>query len=175
MKRKILTTLLAASLAFNVCFAAGYLQAKAHIEMTRTPEGRAELFLRKLDLDEEQMAEVRRLRDAYFAEWRQRMEAKRAEYDRFWTEIVKDDPDEAALETFIQSASGVEIRARFVRYMRDFMKVLRPDQRRQVVDQMRRRSSNSEKQSEEREQRQASGPAASAKTPGATEAERREP
>jgi Spy/CpxP family protein refolding chaperone len=158
-------------MAFNVCFAAGYFQAKAHIELTKTPEGRAELFLRRLNLDEAQATAVRQLRDEYFAEWRRSMETKRAEYETFWTEIVKEEPDEQVLQDFIQSASSVESRSRFVRYMRNFMRLLRPEQRLQVVEQIRRRYRDNKK---EEKQSQAPGSAPGGRETDAPEEERRE-
>ena len=52
-----------------------------------------------------------------------------AEFDKFWTEIIKDNPDETVLQAFVQNAPGPKRRQRFVGHMRGLMKILRPEQR----------------------------------------------
>jgi len=136
MKKALPWILLAASVAFNVFFVAGMIRAHYRHGRTRTPEGRAHRLADKLDMDAQQRAKCVAWEKGVAAD-RKAFEEKMAESGRreaFWAEIVKDEPDEAALEEFVQGSHGVEGRRQFVRHMRDLMQMLRPEQRQRAAE-----------------------------------------
>ena len=134
MKKTLPWILLALSLAFNVSFVLGMFHARHHRGLPKTTEGRVELFAGMLELDKQQIERFRVLdkkvsvgRDAFKEKMRERSE-------QFWVEIVKDNPDEAVLNEFTQPGPRVGHRQKFVQHMREFIAILRPDQRRKAAE-----------------------------------------
>ena len=139
MKLKVLWLLLAASIAFNVFFALGAFNTRKVAIRAGTPGGWSEVFADKIGLDEQQKAAYEAWHDNGTAQRRERSTKYRADFDKFWAEIVKDEPDEAVLEEFIQSSQGGDLRRRFVARTRELMEILRPDQRKAAVEMLRSR------------------------------------
>ena len=133
MKKTLPWILLAASVAFNVFVLVGMLRAHSRPRRMKTPEGLARRLAEELEMDAQQEAEC--------IAWARKVSAARTAFEKgiderhqkFWAEIVKDHPDEAVLQEFLQS-QGADPRRRFVSHMRDLMKILRPEQRRQAAE-----------------------------------------
>ncbi len=145
MKQRLLFVVLVASLAFNVFFAMGYMEATRYVELSKTFAGRSQIFADELGLDTDQQKAYQQLHDRFMRERQERRDANREQYDLFWQEIVKDEPDEEALTAFVQVGAGTNFRERFVRHMRDLMSILRPDQRRLAVELMQKRFGRTDK------------------------------
>ncbi|HXG61590.1 MAG TPA: hypothetical protein VNO22_09455 [Planctomycetota bacterium] len=132
---RVLGTLLAASVAFNAFFVAGYVRSRDEVRRAATPQGRLEVIADRLDLDADQRREFEALR----AEWIQKaLEVRRpylADLDAFWAEMMKDAPDAARLAELQKKALDVRVKAGEVSlaYVRAFMVRLRPDQRERYV------------------------------------------
>ena len=129
MKTKMPWILLAVSVAFNVFFVAGMVMGRRHREPDKSPERQVQLLTRKLDLDEGQRAQCLALEENVAADHEALKKEFLAEFDKFWAEIIKDNPDETVLQAFVQNAPGPKRRQRFVDHMRGLMKILRPEQR----------------------------------------------
>ena len=123
MKTKVLSILLAVSLAFNFFFTVGYFQAKKRMKLAHSPEGRMELLAKKLNLDEEQYKN--------FQQRRQSMGGKR---QVFLAELIKDKPDQKLLESFALERIAL---------MQEFMRDLSPEQKQMFVEIINKRSSPS--------------------------------
>ncbi len=87
MGTKILSILLAISLAFNVFCTVGSLHNKKMRRLAHSPQGRMELIAKELDLTDEQYER--------FKQRRQSMGSKR---QTFLDELIKDEPDQKLLE-----------------------------------------------------------------------------
>jgi uncharacterized membrane protein len=90
--------LLILSLALNVSFVGGFLYVGRQLRGLQTRAGRAEWAAGQLGLAASQ-------RDAFLrqhAQWRAEIarvqQLRQAESDAFWREVVRDDPDRAAVE-----------------------------------------------------------------------------
>ena len=114
MRTKILSILLAVSLAFNLFFILGFFQAKKQMEPVQTVRSHREIFLEQLDLDENQLK--------FFQQPRQnRSEQSRA----FLAELIKDKPDQKLLESFhLQKLVRTQ----------EFISILRPEQKQKFVE-----------------------------------------
>ena len=133
MKKALPWILLTASVAFNVLFLVGTFRARRRHGLVRTPEGRARLLADKLDMDAQQRAECMTLEKKVAAERDAFCKKRLAQRETFWAEIVKDQPNDVVLEEFIQSSLSAERRQRFVKYMRELMQMLRPEQRQRAA------------------------------------------
>jgi hypothetical protein len=98
MSRRLLSILLALSVALNVSFVAGFLYVGRQLRALETSHGRAEWAARKLGLDGAD-------REAFLSRhtgWRLELERiqreRKAERDAFWQEAVKDDADRGAIQ-----------------------------------------------------------------------------
>jgi hypothetical protein len=131
--------LLAASLAFNVFFAAGYVRAKGRMQRVRTFRGRAEMLAKRLQLDERQMQVFQEL----LAEVEQLRKDRAPQREAFLAEIIKDRPDEKLLEDFVAGQSASKHRLTRLGLMRRFMGLLRPQQREKFAEMVKKRSSSS--------------------------------
>ncbi len=123
MNTKILSILLAVSLAFNVFFVRGYLQAKKQMQLTQSHQGRMELLAKELNLDEEQYER--------FQQRRQSMGPKR---QVFLDELIKEKPDQKLLESFALERIAL---------MQEFMRDLSPEQKQKFVEIINKRFSPS--------------------------------
>ncbi len=121
MKTRNLIILLAASLAFNVFFAVGFLCAKKQMRLTCSPQGRMELMAKELDLTEEQYERLQQRR--------QSMGSKR---QTFLAELIKNKPDQKLLESFALERIAL---------MQEFMSDLSPEQKQKFVEMINKRFS----------------------------------
>ena len=139
MKSKLPWILVAASLAFNVLFMVGFLQARSDAAMLRTSRGRLELMGRRLDLDEQQ-------RQAFdqFLDKRERLRKGRApQINALLAEIIKDKPDKKTFEEFVLGRAAGEHRLAKLGLWQEFVAVLRPQQRERLVELIKKRRSAS--------------------------------
>lgn len=134
MKAWLPWVLLAVSVAFNGLFAVGMLMARARHRRLATPEGRAELLADELGMDEEQRAAHRELAKEFRVRREELRGRHRAEFQKAWAELVKDEPDERVLEEFIRTSGSSEKRKLFVEHTRGLMKILQPQQRERAAE-----------------------------------------
>ena len=140
MKRTLLVIILAVSLAFNILFAAGYLQARKRMEEARTFRGRSEALARQLELDAEQYEVFNHLRDE-FEQLSGRMASER---EVFINELIKEKPDQKILEDFCVGKSMKQIRLERLALMQRFVSILRQDQRAKLVERVKNRSARAQ-------------------------------
>ncbi len=127
MNTKLLSILLAVSLAFNAFCLYGYSKAKERRELAHSPQGRMELLAKELNLDEEQYER--------FQQRRQSMGSKR---QVFLDELIKEKPDQKLLESFALKRIAL---------MQEFMRDLSPEQKQKFVELINKRFSPSRKTS----------------------------
>ena len=139
MRARLAWILLAVSVAFNAFFAAGYLRARGRMGKARTMRGRAEIMAKRLDFDEAQQQALGGLLDVAEA----LRERRAVERDAFFDELIKDAPDEKALEGYVTGESANQHRLARLALMRKFVGMLRPEQRQRFVELVRKRSSPS--------------------------------
>ncbi|MBN1256507.1 MAG: hypothetical protein JXA52_02240 [Planctomycetes bacterium] len=139
MKTRIIILLLATSIAFNIFFAMGYYEAKEYIQLSNSYEGRSKIFADKLRLSEEQQAEFAQLQKEMSEKRAQQRENNLELYDKFWQEILKDEPDQEFLEEFVATTSSSNVRQNFVERMQSLMKILNPEQRELAVEMIKSR------------------------------------
>jgi Spy/CpxP family protein refolding chaperone len=136
VKRRILWILLAGSIAFNVFFALGFIQARNTVEKFQSPRGRAEILAERLALTPEQQEVFWREGRAIA---RQGMEIAR-EIDkvqnRFFAEVQKDNPNREVIFQILSQTN--DERARLTRIRTEHwlvvMQSLTPEQRKLFVD-----------------------------------------
>jgi Spy/CpxP family protein refolding chaperone len=139
MKAKIPWILLAASLAFNVFFAGGYVHAKGRMAKSRGFKGRARVIARKLKLDDRQQQAF----EGILGEFDQLRKDRAPERDAFMAELIKDEPDEKLLEEFMAGDSAKMRRLANLALMRKFIGLLTPQQREHYVQLIKKRRSSS--------------------------------
>lgn len=127
MKTKVLSILLAVSLAFNVFFTIGYFQAKKRMQLAHSPQGRMELLAKRLNLDEEQ-----------YKNFQQRRRSMGSKRQVFLDELIKAKPDRKLLESFALERIAL---------MQEFMRDLSPEQKQKFVELINKRFSFSRKTS----------------------------
>jgi len=99
MKSRLIYTVLAASLAFNLFFTIGYLNAKRGLKNTKTIQQRIEMIAKRLSLNEKQQKELMQIVEF------SRKKSDRLKMDRkrvtllFKSEFKKDSPDIESLRT----------------------------------------------------------------------------
>ena len=114
MRTKILSILLAVSIAFNVFVIVGSFQAKKQMEPVQTFRSHRELLIKELKLDEDQLKFLQELHQ-------NRSEQSRA----FLAELIKDKPDQEFLESFhLQGLVRTQ----------EFISILRPEQKQKFVE-----------------------------------------
>ena len=151
MKIKILLILLAVSAGFNVFYAMGLRDAQNQSEQNRleaekarkaaakpwTFEQRARRYAAPLNLDTQQEEVFEEtLRDVILEREKIRRESKK-ELDVYLTEIVKDNPDRAVIEKYLNSPNAGRRRRLMSKTMLEFMQALRPSQRKILTDGIR--------------------------------------
>ena len=134
----ILLTLLIISLAFNVFFAVGFFQAYKQENKARTPEGRAHIMAEKLKLDEQQHKAFETL----LAEFTKLRQTRAAQRDAFFTELVKDQPNEKMLKDLCAGDAVRQYRLDTLALMRKFIGILHPQQRETFLEIIRSRNSS---------------------------------
>jgi len=140
MKAKIPWILLAASLAFNVFFAIGYVQAKDRVAKSRGFKARARMIARKLDLDDRQQKAF----EGILGEFDQLREDRAPQRDAFMAELIKDEPDQKRLEEYMTGDDATKRRLANLALMRKFIGLLTPAQRQKYVRLIKERRSSSE-------------------------------
>ncbi|MCK4850367.1 MAG: hypothetical protein KAT11_03395 [Phycisphaerae bacterium] len=114
MRTKILSILLAVSVAFNIFVIVGSFQAKKQMKTAPTFRSHRELLIKELKLDEDQLKLF------------QQPHQNRSEQQRtFLAELIKDKPDQEFLESFHLQ--------RLVR-TQEFISILRPEQKKKFVE-----------------------------------------
>ena len=136
MRNRLPWILVAVCLAFNVFFTVGFLRARSRMAKARTFRGRAELMARRLELDQQQRQAFERLLD----EMEQLRKARTPRRDALLAEIVKDEPDEQVLETFVSGDAAIRHRRAKLALMRKFIALLRPEQRERFEEMVKERS-----------------------------------
>jgi Spy/CpxP family protein refolding chaperone len=127
-----------ASGAFNVFFVAGMAMSHGGRRGAPGPEDRAAFLARTLDLDEAQrqaLVDLEKKAD----EERERISAARdARFAKLVDELAKDQPNEAGVKEFLDSAGSPDRERHFVNYLRAVMKILRPEQRAKAAEWFRK-------------------------------------
>lgn len=139
MKAKVPWILLAVSLAFNVFFAVGYVQAKNRMAKRRGFKGRARIMASKLGLDDRQQQAF----ESILGEFDQLRKNRAPQWDAFMAELIKDKPDEKLLEEFMAGEAATKRRLASLAMWRKFINLLRPEQREMYVQLMKKRRSSS--------------------------------
>jgi Spy/CpxP family protein refolding chaperone len=139
MKAKVPWVLLAVSLAFNVFFAVGYVQAKGRMAKRRGFKGRARIIARKLKLDDRQQQAF----ESILGEFDQLRKDRAPQWDAFMAELIKDKPDEKLLEELVAGEAATKRRLAYLALRRKFIGLLTPQQREQYVQLVKKRSSSS--------------------------------
>lgn len=141
MKGKVLSGLVLLSVCLNVSFVAGFLYTRRALRKLETAEGRAEWAARKLGLDEGQ----RRAFGELHGEWRAVLEKVQrehgAEIEAVWAEAVKENPEPEALRARLEPLLDAQRRTTVqgLEHLVRVFKVLKPAQRRALVDMIRRK------------------------------------
>jgi len=140
MKAKIPWILLAVSLAFNVFFAIGYVQAKDRMAKSRGFKARARMIARKLDLDDRQQKAF----EDILGQFDQLRKDRAPQRDAFMAELIKDEPDDRRLEEYMTGEEAKNRRLANLALMRKFIGILTPQQRQKYVELVKERRSSSE-------------------------------
>ena len=136
---KILPILLAVSLAFNVFFTLGFVQARKRMQLASSFHGRTELLAKQLNLDQAQYKTFKQLRDE-FTQLRQSRAAKR---QALFDELMKDQPNQKVLESLCTVDDIKQRKMQILTLMQRFMSILRPEQKQQFVEIINKRFSPS--------------------------------
>lgn len=132
--------LLIISLCFNMFFAGGYLFSRRILKQLKTPEGRAQLLVRRLKLSPAQQDLLLQLREQLQIQATKSKQTNRADIDAFWQEIAKDNPDSLKIENLLERASQArkEYMVLASKIMREFLCVLSTEQRWAYVEILRK-------------------------------------
>ena len=138
--KPVLRIVLIVSLAFNIFFVLGFVQAGKQEKRAKTLEGRARIMAAKLELDQQQ---YRRFEDLLtdFTQIRQDRADQRSE---FYSELIKDQPNEKLLKDFCVGKSAQKHRLDTLALMRRFIEILRPQQREMFLEIINRRNSSNQ-------------------------------
>ena len=110
MKTKWVWILLCVSIVFNALFTAGFLRARSHAHQFKGFEGRARRIAQRLELDAEQQKVFDRLL-AQTMEERKKLHAEiRPMREQFLAELVKDEPDQAVLQAYLDQGHHMKRR-----------------------------------------------------------------
>jgi Spy/CpxP family protein refolding chaperone len=139
MKAKLPWILLVISVAFNAFFIVGGLHAKSRVAKAHTLEGRAALFAKRLELDDQQ----RKVLDGLVEEARRLRQTSAPRLEAFLAEVTKDQPDEKALTDLVNGPAASQDRLDRVALIRKVVALLRPEQRDKWVEMVKKRTSAS--------------------------------
>lgn len=139
MKTRLPWILVAVSVVFNAFFLIGFVQARAAAQRPRTFLEKAHRLAKKLELDQQQMAEFEHLIDEF-----QRLRTERApQREAFLAEMIKDEPDEKVLKDYVAGEAAGEYRLNKLSLARKLVDLLRPEQRQEFVELIQKRSAPS--------------------------------
>ena len=139
MKSRLPWLLAAASLAFNVLFILGFVQARSDVAKSETFSGRMELMARKLDLDQQQ----RQAFDQFLHKMQLLRKDRTPQTDALFAEIIKGKPDKKVIEEFVLGKATGEHRLAKFELWQEFIAALRPEQRERFVELIKKRRSAS--------------------------------
>lgn len=130
------------SLALNVCFLAGYVHTGRVVKRLQTHEGRAEWAARRLGLDEHQREEFMRLTAEWRAQMRDLQEARVADADLIWADLMGQATDPRKLqEAQARAAEAQRTGASLgTAYLVRMMRLLTPEQRQILAVMIRNRN-----------------------------------
>ncbi len=150
MKPPWLGILLALSVVFNVFFIVGYYRASTQPQTRPSFEQRARQMAQQLGLDAGQQKSFDELL-AQTIEQRSQLKAETKPLrDRLFEELVKDHPDQAVIDEFLEDDRFKQRRRFMITQMQKLMTILTPQQRQKFVELMRERwASRSKKANEE--------------------------
>lgn len=130
------------SLCFNIFFISGYFFTRSVIRKLRTTEGHLQLVAKKLKLNKVQEKELTQLVEQLKERGEAIKQDNLVEIETFWAEMIKDKPDSQKIKAML--GRSLEVQSRFqalvVDYLREFMKVLTPEQRETLVQLIKERN-----------------------------------
>ena len=139
MKARLPWMLVAVSVVFNVFFVISFVRARSEAETPRTFLEKAHRLARKLDLDEQQMAEFEHVIDEM-----ERLRAERGPLrEAFLAEMIKEDPDDKVLENYVAGETAIEYRLNKLSVALKLVALLKPEQRQTFVELIRKRGATS--------------------------------
>lgn len=138
MKTK-LTILLAVSLAFNLLFILFYLLATNEPPALLSFEQRVRIMAEKLDLDDQQAEAFER----FLASFKEFRDENAPDRDKYLAELIKSHPDERFLRDYHVGPEASQRRLAMMAMMREFIDILRPQQRQLFIDTIAHRGSSS--------------------------------
>ena len=141
MKTKLSWILLAASVAFNVTFIVGYLRVHGPGSRPKSFGDRMKLLGKRLDLDEQQWKEF----NAIVAEQHKLLSQRSPGLDKVLAEMMKDDPDQEVIDEFLEGDTARAHRRERAMLIHKLMRMLRPEQREEFVNQIRARRNPSKR------------------------------
>jgi Spy/CpxP family protein refolding chaperone len=141
MKAKVLYILLGLSVIFNFSFAGGFLQARSSVETAEAPEEAEELVAEELGLTAPQQKTFSELREASRRRVEELQEAITLARQELWAELTAAVVDRERVGEAQEQLVGLhgELRQLQQDYFGRFMDALTPEQRRGVIERMRRR------------------------------------
>lgn len=135
MKARLPLTLLVVSAVFNAFFLAGFLRARSDAEKPRTFREKADRIAARLGLDEHQRPQFDNIVDEF-----DRLRKDRTpQRDAFLAELVKENPDEKALQDYVTGEAADDYRLKRLSLTRQFVALLRPEQRKKFEEMIRQR------------------------------------
>ena len=137
--KTILGTLLVISLVLNVFLVLDYVQAGKEPDRSRSFEDRARMMAEKLELDEQQSEYF----EQFLTRFNELREANAPRRDKYLQELLKPEPDEQLLKDFHVGPEALQRRLDILAMMREFIEMLRPEQRELFIQTIRDRSSSS--------------------------------
>ena len=139
MKTKWVWLLLCVSIVFNALFTAGFLRAKSHAHQFKTFEGRAKRIAQRLELDAQQQKVFDQLLAQTMEERAKLHETIKPMREKFLAELVKDEPDQAVLQAYLDQNHHKKRKKLMIRQISELMKILRPEQRHKFEELIRKR------------------------------------
>ena len=139
--KPVLRIVLIVSLAFNIFFVLGFFQAGKQEKRAKTLEGRARIMAAKLSLDQQQ----NELFEELLTDFTQLRQDRTDQRSEFYSELIKDKPNEKRLKDFCVGKSARKHRLDTLALMQRFIGILRPQQREMFLEIVNSR--NSSKQS----------------------------
>lgn len=141
MKARLPWIVLVASVAFNAFFIVGYLRVHGPGSSPKTFRSRMKLLGKRLDLDEQQGSRF----DALVGEQEKLMARRGPQREKMLAELTKDEPDEKVLEAFFEGDEARRHRRERMLLMQKLMKLLRPEQREKLLEQIKAHTSPSKR------------------------------
>lgn len=137
--KTIFIILLAVSLGANVFLVRRYVWTPDEPAELRTFEQRVRIMADKLDLDDEQAEYF----EQFLVRFKDFREQNAPQRDKYLAEIIKPEPDQRFLRDYHVGSEADKRRLAMMDMMRDFIEILRPEQRQLFIDMITHRSSSS--------------------------------